>query len=111
MFPVNAFLAALVSRGPAVAEGRDMGTGAFPGAPLKVFLDAHPEARARRRERQGEGETAEALAERVRRERERKVGGLKAAPDAVHVDATHISAEAVVELILAEARKRGLARG
>ena len=32
-----------------VAEGRDMGTVVFPGAPYKFFLDASPEVRAGRR--------------------------------------------------------------
>ena len=105
---VNRFLRDLAARRPTVAEGRDMGTEAFPKAPLKVFLDASPEARAHRRSLQGEGETPEALDERIRREKERKVGGLKAADDALHIDATHIPAEAVVERILAAARERGL---
>lgn len=35
-----------------VADGRDMGTVVFPGAPLKVFLTARPEERARRRYQQ-----------------------------------------------------------
>ena len=105
---VNRFLRDLAERRPTVAEGRDMGTEAFPKAPLKIYLDASPEARALRRRLQGEGETPEALAERVRREKERTVGGLKAARDAVHIDATHIPAAAVVERILAAARERDL---
>ena len=104
---VNAFLHRLVAVRPAVAEGRDMGT-AFPDAVLKVFLDAHPEERARRRGVQGTGESPEALAERVARDLKRAVGGLKAAPDAFHVDCTHIRAEEVVRLILAEAARRGV---
>src|SRR5690606_39973852 len=35
-----------------VADGRDMGTGVFPDALLKVFLTASPEERARRRYKQ-----------------------------------------------------------
>ena len=34
---------------PIVAEGRDMGTVVFPGALVKVYLDADPAERARRR--------------------------------------------------------------
>lgn len=105
---VNAFLRDLAEKRPTVAEGRDMGTEAFPKARLKVYLDASPEARAHRRGLQGEGETPEALADRVRRERERKVGGLKAAPDALHIDATHIPATEVIERIVQAARERGL---
>ena len=106
---VNAFLRDLAARRPSVAEGRDMGTGAFPEAPLKVYLDAHPEERARRRAGQGTGETPEALAERVRRERDRKVGGLRPAADALQIDATDLTPEAVVDRILAAAAERGLA--
>lgn len=105
---VNSFLRDLAKRRSTVAEGRDMGTEAFPDAALKVFLDAHPEERARRRGAQGEGETPEALAERVHRERARPVGGLKPAPDAFHIDATHIPADEVVDRIVAEARRLGL---
>lgn len=107
---INAYLHGRALAGPVVAEGRDMGTGAFPDAALKVFLDADPQVRALRRGAQGT-ETPEALAERVRRERERAVGGLKAAPDAFHVDATHLTVEEVVARILAEAAARGLGRG
>ncbi len=106
---VNAFLRGLAARRPSVAEGRDMGTEAFPEAPLKVYLDAHPEERARRRAGQGTGETPEALAERVQRERDRKVGGLRPATDALQIDATDLGPEAVVERILAAAAERGLA--
>ncbi len=105
---VNAFLRDLAARRPSVAEGRDMGTEAFPEAPLKVYLDAHPEERARRRANQGTGETPEALAERVRRELGRKVGGLRPAADALEIDATDLTPEAVVERILVAAADRGL---
>jgi cytidylate kinase len=105
---VNAFLRDLAARRPSVAEGRDMGTEAFPEAPLKVYLDAHPEARARRRAGQGTGETPEALAERVQREIGRKVGGLRPAEDALEIDATDLTPEAVVTRILAVAAERGL---
>lgn len=106
---VNGFLRDLAASRPSVAEGRDMGTEAFPEAPLKVYLDAHPEARARRRAGQGTGETPEALAERVRREIGRKVGGLRPAADALEIDATDLTPEAVVTRILAAAAERGLA--
>ena len=43
---------AFAQRGPVVAEGRDLGTVVFPGAQVKVFLDADLEARAVRRTRE-----------------------------------------------------------
>ncbi len=38
-----------LAHGGGVVEGRDIGTTVFPGAMLKVYLDASPEERARRR--------------------------------------------------------------
>jgi len=107
---VNTHLRALAAVHPAVAEGRDMGTAAFPDAVLKIYLDAHPEERARRRGNQGPGlaESPEALAERVARDLKRPVGALQAATDAFHVDCTAIPPEEVVRLVLAEAAKRGV---
>jgi cytidylate kinase len=81
-------------RGGVVAEGRDMGTVVFPGAPVKIFLTASIEIRARRRydELRGRGETV--TLEQTRREVEerdkadcsRAVAPLKQAEDAVLVD-------------------------
>src|SRR5512147_263561 len=39
----------MASRANVVMEGRDIGTVVFPGAPVKVYLDATPEVRAGRR--------------------------------------------------------------
>src|SRR3979490_79808 len=82
--------------GGVVMEGRDIGTVVFPGAELKIFLDASPEVRAERRwkEHQEKGdkislqEVVEEVRERDRRGRERKVSRLVRAPDAVLVDNT-----------------------
>lgn len=104
---INAYLRDLAGRRSSVAEGRDMGTAAFPKAPLKVFLDAHPDERARRRT--GTESPAD-LAERSERDQTRKVGRLLPAPDAVVIDTTGIPAGEVVARILAEAEARGLTR-
>jgi cytidylate kinase len=71
--------------GDAVAEGRDIGEVVWPQAELKVWLDAAPEIRARRRG------TPHAL-ERDRRDSAQT----KVAHDAVRVDTSHRSVEAVV---------------
>ena len=101
-----------------VADGRDMGTVVFPGAPLKVFLTASPEERARRRYNQlkdkGVGANLAALsleiAERDRRDSTRAVSPLVPAAEAIVVDSTDLAVEAVVDRVLAEARARGLSR-
>jgi cytidylate kinase len=99
-----------------VADGRDMGTVVFPTAALKIYLTASPEERARRRHKQlkdkGSGASLAALsqeiAERDRRDSTRAVAPLVPAADAIAVDSTSLSIEAVVERIMAEARARGL---
>ncbi|HUG73043.1 MAG TPA: (d)CMP kinase [Steroidobacteraceae bacterium] len=99
-----------------VADGRDMGTVVFPTAALKIYLTASPEERARRRHKQlkdkGSGASLAALsqeiAERDQRDSTRAVAPLVPAADAIAVDSTSLSIEAVVERIMAEARARGL---
>jgi CMP/dCMP kinase len=99
---------AMGAKGQIVAEGRDTGTVVFPGAAWKFYLDAAPEERARRRVRQlrerGEAvDEGEILAQIVRRDRddsERTYAPLMAAPDAVHIDSTSLTADEVVEQVL-----------
>lgn len=101
-----------------VADGRDMGTVIFPGAPLKVFLTASAEERAQRRHKQlNEKGTAASLAalsreiaERDLRDSTRQVAPLKPAPDAQLLDSTGLSIDAVVERVLSLGRERGLWR-
>jgi CMP/dCMP kinase len=103
---------ALIERGDYVAEGRDIGTVVSPEAPLKVFLTASGEERARRRAAQT-GEPLERVGAEQRRrdarDTERAHGALRAAPDAVEVDTTHMSADDVVARVVELARERGLA--
>jgi cytidylate kinase len=99
-----------------VADGRDMGTVVFPRADLKIFLTASPEERALRRHKQlkekGVAATLAALsleiAERDQRDSTRAVSPLVASADAVPLDTTGMSVEAVVERVLALARSRVL---
>jgi cytidylate kinase len=96
-----------------VADGRDMGTVVFPGAPLKVFLTATAEERAQRRHKQliGKGPAASLaalsreIAERDLRDSTRQVAPLKPAPDAHMLDSTGLSIEAVVERVLSLGRE------
>jgi cytidylate kinase len=101
-----------------VADGRDMGTVIFPGAPLKVFLTASAEERAQRRHKQliGKGSAgslaalSREIAERDLRDSTRQVAPLKPAPDAHLLDSTGLSIEAVVERVLSLGRERNLWR-
>ena len=99
-----------------VADGRDMGTVVFTDAGLKIFLDASAEERAQRRYKQLKNKGLSVslrgllaqIQERDARDRGRAVAPLKPADDAIVVDSTSMSIEAVLELVLTEAEKRGL---
>jgi cytidylate kinase len=99
-----------------VMEGRDIGTVVFPDAPLKIFLKADVEERARRRLNQDQQEgrastleqTAYDIGRRDQLDAERKVSPLVPAPDAVEIDSTHLTADQVVERVVALARERNL---
>ena len=92
-----------------VADGRDMGTVIFPGAPLKVFLTANAEQRAERRHKQliSKGISATFddlladLRERDARDMSRSSAPLKAAEDAVSLDNSALGIEDSVQQVLA----------
>ena len=95
--------------GPAVMEGRDIGTVVFPEALVKIFLDASPEARARRRAVELGApveQVAKELAGRDSRDRTRAEAPLMQAPDAEYVDTTGLTAEEVEEAVLKIVRGR-----
>jgi cytidylate kinase len=90
-----------------VVEGRDIGTVVLPDATLKVYLTAAPEVRAERRADQLGLRTADeiaALAADLRRRDEydssRADSPLRPAADAVVVDSTELSREAVVDRVV-----------
>jgi cytidylate kinase len=91
-----------------VADGRDMGTVIFPHAGLKVFLTASAEERALRRHKQLKDKGLDAnlaalsleIAERDRRDANRPISPLRPADDAVIVDSTSMSIDAVVAQVL-----------
>ena len=98
-----------------VADGRDMGTIVFPDAQLKVFLTASAEVRAERRYKQliEKGYPANLsnllldLRERDERDRTRAVAPLKAAADAIELDASGLTVDEVVARVLASYRAGG----
>jgi cytidylate kinase len=99
----------LLRSGNWVAEGRDIGTVVWPRAEVKVFLTASPEARAARRAEQIGADPAVVLAEqaiRDRRDTERATSPLLPAPDAVTVDTSELTLEAVVQRVVALVPRR-----
>lgn len=92
-----------------VADGRDMGTVVFPDAPFKVFLTASVAERATRRHKQLKAKglpvtLANLLHEielRDARDASRPVSPLRPAADAVVIDSTGQSIDAVVKAVLA----------
>jgi CMP/dCMP kinase len=104
-----------------VTEGRDQGTLVFPDAMRKYYLTASDDERALRRvgEYQSRGETVSVESvlrdqrERDARDAARAIAPMKPAPDAILLDTTGLSVEAVVgrmareiEAHLAQARPR-----
>jgi len=96
-------------KGSVVAEGRDIGTKVFPSAPIKFFLEADPTVRAQRRHRElvaaghlgAIEETSADMSGRDNRDRSRAVAPLVPAEDAHHIDTSRLSAEDVVNQMLA----------
>lgn len=103
--------------GGVVMEGRDIGTVVFPNAEVKVFLTASEEERALRRWRErhskGDNVTVEQIMqqqrERDQRDSSRADSPLAAAPDAITVNSDGMTADEVVDRILAIAEERGAA--
>lgn len=91
-----------------VADGRDMGTVVFPNADLKFFLTASIEARAHRRYKQLMQKGIDAnmhslvteIASRDKRDQERNTAPLIPAQDALAIDTTMLSIEAVLRQML-----------
>ena len=97
-----------------VADGRDMGTVVFPSAEVKVFLTASAEERALRRHKQLKekglaanlADLSQGIRERDRRDAARSAAPLRPADDALIIDSTGVTAEAVTERILELVRAR-----
>ncbi|NWG87744.1 MAG: (d)CMP kinase [Hydrogenophilaceae bacterium] len=89
-------------------DGRDMGTVVFPDATAKVFLTASAEERANRRYKQliekgfcaNFAQILQDLQERDARDAARSAAPMQHAPDAVLIDTTGMTIEAVVQQVL-----------
>ncbi|MGA3048135.1 MAG: (d)CMP kinase [Terracidiphilus sp.] len=90
--------------GGVVMEGRDIGTVVFPGAEVKIFLDAAPEVRGMRRFDQlgptpavQPEEVIRDLRARDERDRNRADSPLRPAADAILLDSTAMSLDEAVQ--------------
>ncbi|MFE0038776.1 (d)CMP kinase [Streptomyces sp. NPDC059015] len=100
-----------------VVEGRDIGTTVLPGADVKIFLTASPEARAARRSGELKGKeardvasTREALIKRDAADSSRKASPLAKADDAVEVDTTDLTLKQVIECVVALVEEKRAAK-
>lgn len=91
-----------------VADGRDMGSVVFPDARLKIYLNASAEERARRRHKQlmekGVSASMAALLQDIQardlRDSSRAVAPLLKGADAIEIDSTRMTVDAVVAQVL-----------
>jgi cytidylate kinase len=99
-----------------IADGRDMGTVVFTDAALKIFLTASAEERANRRYKQlmDKGFPASlpalvsSLKERDARDSERALSPLRPAADAVIIDSTSLSPDAVLARVIEALQGHGI---
>lgn len=93
----------------AVLDGRDIGTVICPGADVKIFVTAEPQARARRRflelcangQRAQETDVLADILRRDERDTKRTVAPLLPAPDAHLLDTTHLDIDAAFRAAVA----------
>ncbi|CAB4624709.1 unannotated protein [freshwater metagenome] len=94
----------VAKRGGGVMEGRDIGTVVFPGARLKVYLDASPEVRAARRSKEVADLSYETVATDLARrdalDQNRTHDPLRTADDAVVIDTSDLSVDQIVDAIM-----------
>ena len=97
-----------------IMDGRDIGTVVLPGADVKIFLTAAPEARARRRllELEQRGETADFdtilrdIKERDYQDEHRPIAPLKQAADAVLLDTTRLNLDQSLDRLLSLVKEK-----
>lgn len=99
-----------------VSEGRDQGSVVFPEADLKFFVDAAIERRAMRRYQELVADGEEASYELIMENLQARDGNdrrqwapLLQPESAIHIDTTQMSIHQVVERMLEEIHRRGLA--
>lgn len=87
-----------------VTEGRDTTTVIFPNADYKFYFDASVEERAKRRVEEQKSVTYEevlaSIKKRDKNDMEKEVGALKKAKNAIYIDTTNLTIDAVCEKVL-----------
>jgi len=104
----------IARKGPVVMAGRDIGTVVLPDAKHKFFLTASLDERARRRQSElvergvdvSFDDVRTQIEERDRLDETRATSPLRRADDALLIDSTGISADAVVDRMLAAMHER-----
>lgn len=96
---------ALISGGPVVMEGRDIGSVVFPDTPLKLYIDASEEVRARRRQVQGH---QDAVSLRDKMDSTRKTAPLVIPQGATRIDSSDMTLGQVVDAACDELERRGV---
>jgi len=106
----------VADHGGGVLEGRDIGTVVLPDAPLKVFLTARDDVRAARRQKDEVAAARAVAVESVRdalNDRDAADATLgratrpeDAAADALVLDTSDMTAQEVIDVIVAQARER-----
>ena len=99
-----------------IADGRDMGSGVFPSANLKFFLDAAPEVRAKRRhlELQKRGQEVNMhdlindIVERDKKDRTRELSPLIKTEDSILLDSTNLDQESIFNEALRHIKERNI---
>lgn len=100
--------------GSVVMDGRDIGTVVLPGADVKIFLTAAPEARARRRllelEQRGQKADFETVLRDIKdrdySDEHRPIAPLKRAEDAALLDTTDLNLEQSLEALLSLVKEK-----
>jgi CMP/dCMP kinase len=98
----------VISEGPTILAGRDIGTVVAPEAELKLYLDVSLQERAARKlwaqtvdELTTQAEVERQLAERDRMDRERETSPMRVAQDAVVIRTDKMSVDETVDIITA----------
>jgi cytidylate kinase len=98
----------VISEGPTILAGRDIGTVVAPEAELKLYLDVSLQERAARKlwaqnaeELRTQGEVERQLAERDHMDRERETSPMRVAGDAVVIRTDKMSVDETVDIVVA----------
>jgi len=98
----------VISEGPTILAGRDIGTVVAPEAKLKLYLDVSLQERAARKlwgqnaeELRTQAEVERQLAERDQMDRERETSPMRVAGDAVVIRTDKMSVDETVDIVVA----------